>query len=190
VGKLNFLKRKRALTKAYGDFVAVADIDLDVQRGEIVAFLGPNGAGKATTVEILEGYRQWSAGILQVLGEDPAAVPLLWRDRIGIVLQESEIEPDLTARECVELYAGYHLHPRPVMETLALVGLAEQATTRGSRLSGGRRRRLGRPGGLDGRRPARGACAFLVDAARSLVQLAASMPAVVEPTLGTCAVTY
>jgi ABC-2 type transport system ATP-binding protein len=127
---------------AYGDFVAVAGIDLDVRRGEIVAFLGPNGAGKTTTVEILEGYRQRSAGIIQVLGEDPADAPLFWRDRIGIVLQESEIEPDLTARECVELYAGYHLHPRPVMETLALVGLAEQATTRGSRLSGGQRRRL------------------------------------------------
>jgi ABC-2 type transport system ATP-binding protein len=132
----------RGLRKTYGNFVAVAGIDLEVQRGEIVAFLGPNGAGKTTTVEILEGYRERSAGIVQVLGEDPATAPLLWRDRIGIVLQESEIEPDLTTRECVELYAGYHLHPRPVAETLELVGLAEQAATRGSRLSGGQRRRL------------------------------------------------
>jgi ABC-2 type transport system ATP-binding protein len=132
----------RGLRKSYDDCIAVDGIDFDVQRGEIVAFLGPNGAGKTTTVEILEGYRQRSAGLVQVLGEDPARALLLWRDRIGIVLQESEIEPDLTARECVELYAGYHLHPLPVTEILALVGLAEQAATRGSRLSGGQRRRL------------------------------------------------
>lgn len=132
----------RGLRKSYADYEAVRGIDLDVQRGEIVAFLGPNGAGKTTTVEILEGYRTRSAGSVQVLGEDPAAAPLLWRDRIGVVLQESEIEPDLTAAECVELYAGYHLHPRPVLETLELVGLVDKAATLGSGLSGGQRRRL------------------------------------------------
>lgn len=132
----------RGLHKAYGDRDAVRGIDFDVQHGEILALLGPNGAGKTTTVEILEGYRQRSAGLVQVLGEDPASAPLLWRDRIGIVLQESEIEPDLRAEECVELYAGYHLHPKPVRETLELVGLTGQASTRGSHLSGGQRRRL------------------------------------------------
>jgi len=132
----------RGLRKSYADYEAVRGIDLDVQRGEIVAFLGPNGAGKTTTVEILEGYRTRSAGSVQVLGEDPAAAPLLWRDRIGVVLQESEIEPDLTVAECVELYASYHLHPRPVRDTLELAGLADKATTLGSGLSGGQRRRL------------------------------------------------
>jgi len=132
----------RGLRKSYGEFAAVAGVDLDIRRGEIVAFLGPNGAGKTTTVEILEGYRKRTSGDVRVLGQDPESAPLLWRDRIGVVLQESEIEPDLTARECVELYAGYHLRSRPVMETLELVGLAEKAGTRGSQLSGGQRRRL------------------------------------------------
>jgi len=132
----------RGLRKSYGTYDAVAGIDFDVQRAEIVAFLGPNGAGKTTTVEILEAYRKRSAGDVSVLGEDPASAPLLWRDKIGVVLQESEIEPDLTARECVQLYAGYHLHPRPVTETLELVGLADRADRRGSQLSGGQRRRL------------------------------------------------
>jgi ABC-2 type transport system ATP-binding protein len=132
----------RDLRKSYGDFAAVQGIDLAIRPGEIVALLGPNGAGKTTTVEILEGYRKRTAGEVRVLGEDPESAPLLWRDRIGVVLQESEIEPDLTARECLELYAGFHLRPRPVMETLELVGLAEKATVRGSRLSGGQRRRL------------------------------------------------
>lgn len=134
--------RVRGLRKSYGAFEAVAGIDLDVQQGEIVACLGPNGAGKTTTVEILEGYRKRTSGEVSVLGQDPASAPLLWRDRIGVVLQESEIEPDLTARECVQLYAGYHLHPRPVTETLELVGLMAKSGTRGSELSGGQRRRL------------------------------------------------
>ena len=132
----------RGLRMSYGAFEAVAGIDFDIQRSEIVAFLGPNGAGKTTTVEILEGYRKRSSGEVRVLGHDPQSAPLLWRDRIGVVLQESEIEPDLTAKECLQLYAGYHLRPRPVMETLDLVGLTAKAGTRGSELSGGQRRRL------------------------------------------------
>src|SRR5581483_2979738 len=116
----------RGLRKAYADFEAVRGIDFDVRRGEIVAFLGPNGAGKTTTVEILEGYRNPSSGEVRVLGEDPAAAEPGWRDSIGVVLQESEPEPYLTARECVALYAGYYTRPRPIDETLELVGLGEK----------------------------------------------------------------
>ncbi len=132
----------RGLGMAYGALEAVRGIDLDVRRGEIVAFLGPNGAGKTTTVEILEGYRRRTGGEVRVLGEDPGRAPLSWRDRIGVVLQESTVEPDLTAREVLELYAGYHARPRPVMETLEMVGLADRADARGAHLSGGQRRRL------------------------------------------------
>ena len=132
----------RGLRMAYGPLEAVRGIDLDVRRGEIVAFLGPNGAGKTTTVEILEGYRHRTGGEVRVLGEDPDNAPLGWRDRIGVVLQESTVEPDLTAAEVLALYAGYHAHPRPVMETLELVGLADRAGARGRELSGGQRRRL------------------------------------------------
>ena len=132
----------RALRKRYGDHEAVRGIDLDVRRGEIFAFLGPNGAGKTTTVEILEGFRQASDGEVQVLGVNPWRAPSAWRERIGIVLQDSEAEPSLTVREGLDLYAGYYRAPRQVDETLALVDLDEHAGERASALSGGQRRRL------------------------------------------------
>src|SRR5215471_11685632 len=96
----------RALVKHYGAHQAVQGIDLDVRRGEVFAFLGPNGAGKTTTVEILEGFRTRTSGEVSVLGVDPATAGGLWRDRVGVVLQESEPEPGLTVRECLALYAG------------------------------------------------------------------------------------
>jgi ABC-2 type transport system ATP-binding protein len=132
----------RALHKRYGDYEAIRGLDLEVRRGEIFAFLGPNGAGKTTTVEILEGFRRASDGQVEVLGANPWHAPSAWRERIGIVLQESEAEPGLTVRECLHLYAGYYRAPREVQETLALVDLGEQAEQRASALSGGQRRRL------------------------------------------------
>jgi ABC-2 type transport system ATP-binding protein len=132
----------RALRKRYGRHEAVRGIDLEVRRGEIFAFLGPNGAGKTTTVEILEGFRQATDGHVEVLGANPWRAPASWRERIGIVLQESEAEPGLTVRECLDLYAGYYRAPRDVEETLALVGLGAQADERATALSGGQRRRL------------------------------------------------
>jgi ABC-2 type transport system ATP-binding protein len=132
----------RGLRKRYGRHEAVRGIDLEVRRGEIFAFLGPNGAGKTTTVEILEGFRRASDGRVEVLGADPWKAPAGWRERIGIVLQESEAEPGLTVWECLELYSGYYHQPRDVDETIALVGLSEQADERAASLSGGQRRRL------------------------------------------------
>jgi ABC-2 type transport system ATP-binding protein len=134
--------RVRGLVKRYGRREAVRGVDLDVHRGEIFAFLGPNGAGKTTTVEILEGFRDRTDGEVLVLGVDPAHGDAGWRDRVGIVLQESEPEPGLSVRECVQLYAGYYQSPRGVDDTLSLVGLAEQNDVLASDLSGGQRRRL------------------------------------------------
>jgi ABC-2 type transport system ATP-binding protein len=104
--------------------------------------LGPNGAGKSTTVEILEGFQRQTAGQVSVLGQDPATVGRAWRDRVGVVLQESQPEPGLSVRECLALYAGFYRTPRDVDETIGLVGLTEQAGALGARLSGGQRRRL------------------------------------------------
>ena len=132
----------RGLRKRYDGVEAVADIDLEVRAGEVFAFLGPNGAGKTTTVEILEGYRARDAGEVRVLGLDPADAGAGWRARIGVVLQESEPEAELTVGECLSLYAGYYPAPRPVAETLDLVGLADRRAVRCGRLSGGQRRRL------------------------------------------------
>ena len=132
----------RGLEKRYGDLEAVRGIDLEVNRSEIFAFLGPNGAGKTTTVEILEGFRHRNAGEVSVLGVDPGEAPAGWRDRVGVVLQESQPEPGLTVRECLQLYAGYYSAPRDIDETIALVGLAGKADSLGEQLSGGQRRRL------------------------------------------------
>jgi ABC-2 type transport system ATP-binding protein len=130
------------LRKSYGGLEAVRGIDLEVGNQEIFAFLGPNGAGKTTTVEVLEGYRARSAGQVTVLGADPAAAGRRWRQRIGIVLQESRMHPELTVRESLELFAGYYERPRGVEETISLVGLTEKAEARVGRLSGGQQRRL------------------------------------------------
>jgi len=132
----------RGLRKSYDGVDAVAGIDLEVRAGEVFAFLGPNGAGKTTTVEILEGYRRRTAGEVSVLGADPARAGRDWRARIGVVLQESQPEEELTAEECLALYAGYYPRPRPVAETLDLVGLTDHRTVRCGRMSGGQRRRL------------------------------------------------
>jgi ABC-2 type transport system ATP-binding protein len=132
----------RGLVKRYGGHEALAGIDLEVRRGEIFAFLGPNGAGKTTTVEILEGFRPRTAGQVSVLGHDPATAGGGWRDRVGVVLQESQPEPGLSVRECLAVYAGLYHAPRDIEETIALVGLTGQAGRLGTRLSGGQRRRL------------------------------------------------
>jgi ABC-2 type transport system ATP-binding protein len=127
---------------SYGDLEAVRGIDLEVNAGEVFAFLGPNGAGKTTTVEILEGYRKRSGGEVAVLGEDPERAGREWRERIGIVLQSGRLDPYLTVRESLGLYAGYFRAPRPVDEVIELVGLEEKADARASKLSGGQQRRL------------------------------------------------
>ncbi|MBS1862903.1 MAG: ABC transporter ATP-binding protein [Actinobacteria bacterium] len=135
--------RVHGLKRSFGDVEAVAGVDLEVGHGEIFAFLGPNGAGKTTTIEILEGFGERDAGEVSVLGVDPAHATSDWRQRVGIVMQESPGEQELTVREVTELYAGLYKEPRGVDETLGLVGLDTEAAEKiAATLSGGQRRRL------------------------------------------------
>jgi ABC-2 type transport system ATP-binding protein len=130
------------LRMSYDGLEAVRGIDLRVRRGEIFTFLGPNGAGKTTTVEILEGHRKRTGGQVEVLGIDPERADRRWRARVGVVLQTSRVEQDLTVRECLELYAGYYPAPRSVSEVIKLVGLKSKTNARGKQLSGGQQRRM------------------------------------------------
>jgi ABC-2 type transport system ATP-binding protein len=140
----------RGLRKSYDDFEAVKGIDIHVDRGEVFALLGPNGAGKTTTVEILEGFRERTAGEVDVLAHDPAKRALDLRQRIGIVLQSTGVDPYLTVRETVEMYAGYYPKPRSVDEVIEVVGLEEKRDVRVLKLSGGQQRRLDVAIGLAG----------------------------------------
>ena len=130
------------LRKSYGELEAVRGVDFEIQEGEVFGLLGPNGAGKTTTVEILEGYRKRDAGEVTVLGHDPERPGREFRERIGVVLQQSELWPNVTVRELHAMFAGYYEHSRNVDEVIELVGLESKRDARVKTLSGGQKRRL------------------------------------------------
>ena len=130
------------LTKQYGELNAVAGVDLTINQGEIFSLLGPNGAGKTTTVEILEGFRTRSSGSVSVLGVDPSHGDSAWRNRLGIVHQNSQDAGDLSVAETVHHFAKYYQNPRSADEVISAVGLDEKRGSLIRNLSGGQRRRL------------------------------------------------
>jgi ABC-2 type transport system ATP-binding protein len=140
----------RDLRKSYSEVEAVRGVSFEVSRGEVFCLLGPNGAGKTTTVEILEGYRTRTGGEARVLGMDPAHGQRELRERVGIVLQQSGVQNDLTVAELIEMYGRYYSRRRPVDELIELVELGEKRDTRARNLSGGQLRRLDLALGLVG----------------------------------------
>jgi ABC-2 type transport system ATP-binding protein len=138
------------LRKRYAELEAVRGVSLEVGVGEVFCMLGPNGAGKTTTVEILEGHRLATSGSVSVLGHDPARGERALRERIGVVLQSSGVQEDLTVGELLEMYGRYYPTRRSPQELIDLVELDAKRETRAGKLSGGQRRRLDLALGLVG----------------------------------------
>ena len=132
----------RGLRKSYGELEAVRGVDFEIEEGEVFGLLGPNGAGKTTTVEILEGYRKRDAGEVSVLGHDPERPGREFRERIGGVLQQSQLWQNITVREMHAMFAGYYERSRDADEVIELVGLESKRDARVKTLSGGQKRRL------------------------------------------------
>jgi len=134
--------RCTGLVKRYEGVVAVAGLDLAVRTGECFGLLGPNGAGKTTTVEILEGLLPPDAGDAEVLGMRWGHHERALRERLGIQLQETQLNDKLTVEETIRLFRSFYRRGRSVEEVLQLVGLEVKRTSWVGKLSGGQRQRL------------------------------------------------
>ncbi|MFD1715316.1 ABC transporter ATP-binding protein [Amnibacterium flavum] len=139
------------LTKHYGEVEALRGVTFDIAPGETFALLGPNGAGKSTTIEILEGFRDRTAGDATVLGTDPTHGGIDWKARLGIVLQSTGEPGNVTVHEQLSHFASFYPDPRNVDEVIRAVGLEEKAKTLIRSLSGGQRRRVDVALGVIGR---------------------------------------
>lgn len=134
--------RAEHLRKTYGSTVAVDDVSLTVERGEIYGVLGRNGAGKTTTVEMIAGLRTPDAGTVRVLGLDPTRDAAALHERVGLQLQESALPDRLRVREALELYASFYADPADPDDLLDLLGLRAKQDTAFRHLSGGQKQRL------------------------------------------------
>jgi ABC-2 type transport system ATP-binding protein len=132
----------RSLRMSFGATEVLSGVDFDVTSGEVFCLLGPNGAGKTTTLEILEGFRVPTAGLVRVLGLDPAVDAARLRQRAGMVLQECGFPRQARVAELLDLWRTYYDTPRPLGDLLEVVELAEVRNTQVRKLSVGQRRRL------------------------------------------------
>jgi ABC-2 type transport system ATP-binding protein len=128
--------------KAYGPVVAVDDVSLTVERGEIFGILGPNGAGKTTLVECATGLRTPDSGRIRVLGLDPQADRHELHERVGVQLQESALPAKLKVREALALYRSFYRSPSDVAELVDALGLEGTLDRYYGKLSGGQKQRL------------------------------------------------
>jgi ABC-2 type transport system ATP-binding protein len=130
------------IRKTYGSAVAVDGVSFDVRLGEIFGLIGPNGAGKTTTMECVEGLRKPDRGSITVLGLDPVRDAYRLQNRIGVQLQEAQLQKRIKVKEAVDLWAS--LYPRPIDgdRLLEQLGLAEKRNAWFMTLSGGQKQRL------------------------------------------------
>ena len=128
------------VVKRYGETVALDDLTLGIEAGQVTALLGPNGAGKSTAIALLLGLTRAQAGEVQVLGARPGELAV--RRRLGIMLQSAALPDALRVAELLQLVRGYYPNPRPLQEVAALTGLSAQLATPCGKLSGGQQRRV------------------------------------------------
>lgn len=134
--------RAQHLRKAYGSTLAVQDVSLTVERGEIYGVLGRNGAGKTTTVEMIAGLRRPDGGTVEVLGLDPTRDAAAMHEQVGLQLQESALPDRLRVAEALDLYASFYADPADPADLLDLLGLTAKRDTAFKDLSGGQKQRL------------------------------------------------
>jgi ABC-2 type transport system ATP-binding protein len=139
---MNHIIEVRDLVKRYGDMTAVNGVSFYVEQGEIFGLLGENGAGKTTTLEIIEGLRHPSSGLVSVLGHDSQVETAAVKQRIGVQLQSSSYFPFLNLKEMLGLFASFYQMSADPMELLSTVGLTEKAGAFIGELSGGQRQRF------------------------------------------------
>lgn len=130
------------LHKAYGSTVAVEDVALSIEEGEIFGVIGPNGAGKTTTVECISGLRTPDAGTIKVLGLEPARERGQLHEWVGVQLQEGSLPPRMRVGEALDLFASFYSRPANVDELIDALGLGEKRRVPYRRLSGGQKQRL------------------------------------------------
>jgi ABC-2 type transport system ATP-binding protein len=134
--------RVQSISKRYGKTTAVSDVSFDVQQGEIFGLIGPNGAGKTTTMECVEGLRSPDSGAIAVLGLNPIRDVYRLQDRIGVQLQEAQLQKRIKVREAVDLWASLYRRPIDANRLLEQLGLVEKRNAWFMTLSGGQKQRL------------------------------------------------
>jgi ABC-2 type transport system ATP-binding protein len=139
------------LVKQFGGRTAVDNLSFEIEAGQVTALLGPNGAGKTTTMEILAGFTAPSRGTVRVLGQDPRRAGRSWHARIGVVLQSTSLDDQLTVAEAIRLFRSLFPRPRSLAEVLDMIDLDADAGTKIGALSGGQRRRVDLGLGIVGR---------------------------------------
>jgi ABC-2 type transport system ATP-binding protein len=132
----------RNIFKAYGRTVAVHDVSFDVRQGEIFGLIGPNGAGKTTTMECVEGLRRPDRGHIAVLSLDPVRDLRRLQHRIGVQLQQAQLQKRITVREALDFWASLYRRPVDPARLLDQLGLADKSRSRFHTLSGGQQQRL------------------------------------------------
>src|SRR5271155_2936736 len=130
------------IRKTYGSTVAVSEVSFEVGKGEIFGLIGPNGAGKTTTMECVEGVRRPDRGSISILGLDPFRDVYRLQNRIGVQLQQAQLQKRIKVREAVDLWASLYSNPVDGGRLLEQLGLSSKRDAWFMTLSGGQKQRL------------------------------------------------